>query len=323
MEFELPDVDDILFDFSMIKTSNCCIASNMVQENDNIYICKICHKIDPDFMIERGVHEDNAFNSIAITGKDAYKYRKIIHSNTSYSTTRDKNTIKQFNKFDNENRIPKDVMRYAIELYIKIQTAGVVLRAKKREGAMAQCIFYAYNFYKQPKSIKDISKIINVSEECMRTGDEILIELNNKQIINIDVDQKSILHYLKTLEINPIYENIINEFMDIKLYGDNSNTIIKCIGILFYLNRSFVMFKKQNILVPLFVNGTCMDVKNFKSKLKSIFNIVAKKYITVSDLIVEQRCKIKNICIANKIPYPVKRKNQPFKDYLLVSLNKV
>lgn len=152
----------------------------------------------------------------------------------------------------------------------------------------------------------------------MRTGDEILIELNNKQIINIDVNQKSILHYLKTLDINPAYENIINEFMDVKLYGDNSNTIVKCIGILYYLNRSFVMFKKPSILTPLFINNTCMDVKNFKSKLKSIFNIVAKKYVLVSDLFVEQRCKIKQICAANKIPYPVKRRNQPFKDYLLI-----
>ena len=317
MSFTLPDFDDEPFDIMDIRNT-CCVNTNMIQENEGVYICKICSKLNPDYSLEHGIHEDNAFNTIAITGKDAFKYRKIVHSNTDYSTIRDKNTNRQFDKMDNDNKIPKAVMRQAKELYIKIQSAGIVLRANKRKGTMAQCFYYAFNM---EKTIKEISEIIKVPEKSMRIGDEILIELFNKKIIDIKIQDNTVNYCLEQLKVSPDYHDFINAVVNTNFNMEVVTKTIKCIGVIYYMNFAFGSFKHKNLLKPLFTDGLNREFKTFCQIVKMLYDVNKPVYNKVFQVLIDQRPLIKEFCITYKVPYPVKRKGKRFEDFYLIRAN--
>lgn len=329
MEFKLSDINDLLFDYEKSKYENCCVAKNLIQEKDGIYICKICNKTNSDPDISTEIHEDNLFNNIKIVGKNAGKYAKNIHANSEYAITRNKNTRNDFLKLNNncnDRKIPADVLNFAIELYISIQDAGIVLRNNRRRGTMAKCISYAFKHFSIIRQDKEISKTINISEKSMSIGNKILLDLANKKIINIKIDNVEVMDvvndFINNLSINEYYRDFIYEIMVCDKL-DNIKITSKCASIVFMLNFIAQCFhRKTELYKKLYDNDITHDCKSLASLIKDRFNISKITYNKYFHSLIKQRKVIKPMFIKHNVPYPVKRKNKTdgksYYDFLLV-----
>lgn len=339
MDFKLSDINDLLFDYETKQPENCCVAKNLVQEKDGIYICKVCNKTNLDPDITADVHQDNLFNNIQVVGKNARIYAKNIHANSEYAVTRNKNTRNDFLKLNNncnDKKIPTEVLNYAIELYISIQDAGIVLRNNRRRGTMAKCISYAFKQFSIIRQDKEISKIINISEKSMSIGNKILLDLANKKIINIKIDNVEAMDvvndFVNNLNINPYYINFIYDIMICEKL-DNIKITSKCASIVYMLNFIAQLFKrKTDVYQPLYLNESCNDgsekanhssekanhssarnvhdCKSFASLIKERFNISKITYNKYFISLVKQRKVIKESFMKYNVPYPVKRKSK-------------
>ena len=348
MSFKLSNIDDLLFDFQIKPDEkSCCITkSNLIQEKDNVYICKVCNKIvSYTDETDTGIHEDNLFNSIYITGKNAYKYRKLIHNNTNYSTIRDKNTTRDFLKFDNDNndkKIPKEVLKYAIDIFKQLQNANVVLRANIRKGTMAQCLLYGYNHFNIPKTEKEISLLTKVSEKYMNKGKETLIRKANEKVIDINIESKIndnfITEYFDTLYINKYYTDFLLNIVKINNLDNKTKILTKSFGIIYYMNSAIRNFRSKypNVAIePLFnkeiqitkknetIKMTEYDDKTFVNVLKKNYNVSKSSYIKFYNTMIFYRSFIKKFCIDYKVPYPVKRKDKGIMFMLVNNNNRV
>lgn len=315
---------------STIQSSDDCrngLLCKLVMIDEACYSCVICGKLQSEYIDNGMIHDETneeQSSNLNIVGIGSHKYTKLLHSTRPYDEIRDRTTSKQFHMLNytaTEKKFPNEVISLAIEMYKKIQNAGIVLRASKRLGTMAACIYYACKKLEITKKPKDISRIIKVKEVYISTGDKIIRELASKGIVEIEPDSNNsgndfVEEYFQTLNINIYYKNFVKELLDkvstSHIGDDKSRLSTKCVGIIYMLyncitsdhNLTEENLKKKNYqmlrdLPPFFINlgniyeNKCcesptvsLSVTKKKSKVKS-----EEKTKTLPQMLQEE-CKI-------------------------------
>ena len=142
------DINDIVIDDICEKCDIKCKTLN------GIIYCELCgleNKIDVDeltFNSESGNNiNSNSFMSFNFIGKNSYCYqRSFLKTCADYSSFRKNNNRKDMYKYNynyNGNKLPKNVIKLAIELFSKIKEKKYVYRGNGKKGIIGACLFYS------------------------------------------------------------------------------------------------------------------------------------------------------------------------------------
>jgi transcription initiation factor TFIIIB Brf1 subunit/transcription initiation factor TFIIB len=225
--------------------------------HDNQLICglcgeiiDLCENIDQYNASNDKDHNTsvNSFMSFNIIGKNAYCYqRSFMKTCANYSSYRKNNNKKDMYNYNYQydgKKIPKDVIKIAVEIFSKIKDAIYVFRGKKKKGVQGACLFYACVEKNLTKTPREIASIMNIEERFLSHGDRILQDLNEKNIISIPSILRPMCDYINqyfpALGIPDIYKpfiiDIINraEVKNIHIEND-SRTTTKVIGAIYLL----------------------------------------------------------------------------------------
>lgn len=190
----------------------------------------------------------DSFMSFKIVGKGCYGYQRSLLKTCSNYKAFSKNT----NKKDLHNfvfqyegkKIPKNVIDLAIELFSKIKDAGYVFRGNGKRGVMGACLFYACVMKGITKTPREIASIMKIEERFLSSGDRVLQELNELDIIEIPTNFDPLVHYIHqyfpALGIHSKYEQFIVDIIqraerkNIHIRNDSRMTT-KCVGAIYLL----------------------------------------------------------------------------------------
>ena len=249
------------------KNCKLCINCNSsLTINYNQTVCNNCGfensydiSFDNDNTFMDSSYSNNDFVNFKITGKNSYSLQKTtLKICSNYDQYRKLTIIREINLWNNhssEFKIPKHIMREAIEMFCKIKKADYVFRKDNKKGVLSACLYYSCYNNGIIKTPQEMSKYVGIQEKFHSYGDRVLQDLNDKGIISIpnkmDSINKYIDKYFELLEIDKIYKpfiiNIINklEELNIHLLHDSKNNT-KCIGAIYLLTQRIPKLK-QNI----------------------------------------------------------------------------
>ena len=191
---------------------------------------------------------NNSFMTFNFIGKNSYCYqRSFLKTCANYSSYRKNNNRKDMYDYNYKyegNKLPKNVIKLAIELFSTIKDNKYVYRGNGKKGIIGACIFYACVINKITKTPREIASILRIEERFLSQGDRALQELNEKGIINIPTILRPLDDYLNQyfalLKIDIIYKQFIidiNNRIDEKNIHiiNDSRTTTKAIGTIYLL----------------------------------------------------------------------------------------
>ena len=295
-------------DICNIITENICEKCNINCKTLNgIIYCELCgmeDKIESDNITFNSENNHNTNNNSFMTfnfiGKNSYCYqRSFLKTCANYSSFRKNNNRKDMYNYNYKyegNKLPKNVIKLAIELFSTIKDNKYVYRGNGKKGIIGACIFYACVINKITKTPREIASILGIEERFLSQGDRTIQELNEKGIINIPTILRPLDDYLNQyfalLKIDIVYKqfiiDIINRIDEKNIHIINdSRTTTKAIGTIYLLvNR---VKKYNNINKELIVK----ECKISKSTFIRYYNLLMKNYKI-----------IKPIFKRHKIPMP-------------------
>lgn len=237
----------------------------------------------------------NSFMSFNIIGKNAYCYqRSFLKTCANYASFRKNNNRKDLYNYNYQHdgkKIPKNVIKLAIDIFSAIKEKNYVYRGNGKKGVLGSCLFYACVINNITKTPREIASIMNIEERFLSQGDRILHELNEKGVISIPTILRPLKDYLDqyfpALGIPDIYKPFIIDLIkraekkNIHIQND-SRTTTKTIGAIYLLTMrvkelKFVtkdkIVKECNISKSTFIRYYNLLLSNYKI-LKPVF----KKY---------------------------------------------
>jgi transcription initiation factor TFIIIB Brf1 subunit/transcription initiation factor TFIIB len=217
---------------------NCGLETLVIDDNN-----KYSFSIEKDHNVS-----NNSFMSFIIVGKNSYCYhRSFLKTCANYSSFRKNTNRKDFYNCNYQyegKKIPKNVIKFAIELFSKIKENNYVFRGNGKKGVMGACLFYSCVMNHITKTPREIASIMEIEERFLSQGDRIVQELNENNIINIPTILRPLNDYLDqflpALSIDAKYKKFVSDIIDraekknIHILND-SRTTTKCIGAIFLL----------------------------------------------------------------------------------------
>jgi hypothetical protein len=244
----------------------------------------------------------NAFIPFKIIGKNSYCLQKsFLKCCADYQTYRNNSNKKDiFNHIYQYkgNKIPKDVLQDAVNLYRKIKDAGHVYRGNGKKGIIGACLFYACIMKNITKTPREIALVLGIEERFLSQGDRILQELNEKKVINIPTLLRPLEDYLNqyfpALGIDKKYLNFVIDLIkiaekkNIHICAD-SRTTTKCVGAT-YMLISRIPGLRDHIS---------------KDDIMRECKISKSTFIRYYNLLYENHAKIKHVFKKHHIPMPI------------------
>jgi len=259
-----------------------CGVENKTESDQMTYNSESCNNVHRDpFM---------SFNIIG-KGKNARDLqRNFIKTCGKYKAYRTNSNRREMVKTNDDyigNKLPKNVIKLALELFRKIKEKKFVFRGNGKKGVIGACLFYSCIMNKITKTPKEISNILGIEERFLSQGDRTVQELNEKGIIVIPTTIRPLNDYLKQyfalLKIDAIYTDfIINiiDRMEIKNIHmiNNSRTTTKAIGAIYLLINRVPKYK--NITKDIIVK----ECKISKSTFIRYYNLLLKNYKVIKPI---------------------------------------
>jgi transcription initiation factor TFIIIB Brf1 subunit/transcription initiation factor TFIIB len=292
-----------------VITENICEKCNISCKTLNgIIYCELCRmedKIETDnitFNSENNHNtNNNSFMAFNFTGNGSYCYqRSFLKSCANYSSFRKNNNRKDMYNYNYKyegNKLPKNVIKLAIELFSTIKDNKYVYRGNGKKGIIGACLFYACVINKITKTPREIANILGIEERFLSQGDRTIQELNEKGVINIPTILRPIDDYLNQyfalLKINMKYKPFIIDVIDridkknIHIVND-SRTTTKAIGTIYLLiNR---LKKYKNINKEMIVK----ECKISKSTFIRYYNLLLKNNIYIRPIFKRHKIPMPN-----------------------------
>lgn len=242
----------------------CVNCKSSLTINYNQTICNTCGfennydiSFDNDNTFMDSSYSNNDFVNFKITGKNSYSLQKTtlkIYSN--YDQYRKLTIIREINLWNNsgEFKIPKHIIREAIEMFCKIKKADYVFRKDNKKGVLSACLYYSCYNNGIIKTPQEMSKYVGIQEKFHSYGDRVLQDLNDKGIISIPTKMDSITKYIdkyfELLDIDKIYKPFVTSIIkkveesNIHLLHDSKNNT-KCIGAIYLLTQRIPKLKQK------------------------------------------------------------------------------
>ena len=276
-----------------ITNTNTCSNCNISYKQLNgIIYCDLCgdeNKLEIDscsYRSESGNNvNSNSFMSFNFIGKNSYNYqRSYLKTCANYSSFRKNNNRKDMYKYNYNyegSKLPKNVIKLAIELFSKIKEKKYVYRGNGKKGIIGACLFYACVMNNITKTPREISNILNIEERFLSQGDRTIQELNEKGVVKIPTTLRPLNDYLKQyfsiLKIDVKYMAFIIDIINmvdkknIHIVND-SRTTTKAVGAIYLLINRIKEYK--NITKDTIVK----EYKISKSTFIRYYNLLNKNY---------------------------------------------
>jgi transcription initiation factor TFIIIB Brf1 subunit/transcription initiation factor TFIIB len=250
---------------------------------------------------------DNSFMSFNFIGKNSYCYqRSFLKTCANYSSFRKNNNRKDLYNYNYQyegKKIPKNVIKLAIELFSTIKENNYVFRGNGKKGVMGACLFYSCVINNVTKTPREISSIMEIEERFLSQGDRIIHELNEKGIISIPTILRPLNDYLDqyfpALGIPNIYKQFVIDLINkaekknIHIQND-SRTTTKSIGAIYLLTMRITELKHIT-----------------KDQIVKECNISKSTFIRYYNLLIANYKIIKPVFKKHKIPQPNSWKIEP------------
>lgn len=292
-----------------IVTENICEKCNISCKSlDGVIYCELCgmeDKIDLDNITFNSENNHNTNNNSFMTfnfiGKNSYCYqRSFLKTCANYSSFRKNNNRKDMYNYNYKyegNKLPKNVIKLAIELFSTIKDNKYVYRGNGKKGIIGACLFYACVINKITKTPREISSILGIEERFLSQGDRTIQELNEKGIINIPTILRPLDDYLNQyfalLKIDMKYKSFIIDIINridsknIHIVND-SRTTTKAIGAIYLL---ITRIKKYNNINKETIVTEC---KISKSTFIRYYNLLIKNYIIIKPVFKKHKIPMPN-----------------------------
>lgn len=235
---------------------------------------------------------NESFMSFNFTGKNSYCYqRSFLKTCANYSLYRKNTNRKEMDNYNYQhegNKIPKNAIKYAIELFSKIKESGYVFRGNGKKGVFGACLFYACIVNYITKTPREIASVMKIEDRFLSRGDSKLQELNGKGVISIPTIVRPIYDYINqlfpVLQIPCIYKQFVIDIIEIS-EGNNihinndSRPTTKCVGSIYLLiNRvknlkhitNAIIIKECDISKSTFIRYYNLLLENYKI-IKPVF----------------------------------------------------
>jgi transcription initiation factor TFIIIB Brf1 subunit/transcription initiation factor TFIIB len=305
---------DLSDDVDMVKFSLCPVCDVECKVNDGTLYCESCGLERVAGVSKSGFSSnkdnntsENSFMSFNIVGKNSYTYqRSFMKTCANYSSFRRNNNRKDLYNYNYQyegKKIPKNVIKLAIELFSKIKDHNYVFRGNGKKGVLGACLFYSCVMNQITKTPQDIASIMEIEERFLSHGDRIVQELNEKKVISIPTILRPLKDYLDqyfpALKIPDIYKPFVIDIIDkaekknIHIQND-SRTTTKCIGAIYLLTTR----------VPALKSIT-------KDKIVKECSISKSTFIRYYNLLCSNYKLLKNVFKHHKIPMPVEWRTKP------------
>lgn len=273
--------------------SQCGYTKIMMNHISNNYIASL----DTDHNTAK-----NSFMSFKVVGKNAYGYQRSLLKTCSNYKAFSKNTNKKdLHNFVFQyegNKIPKNVIDLAVEIFSKIKDAGYVFRGNGKRGVTGACLFYSCVMKGITKTPREIASVMKIEERFLSSGDRDLQELNELGIIKIPTSFDPLIHYIHqyfpALKIPDIYENFIVDIItraeqkNIHIRNDSRMTT-KCVGAIYLLTTR----------IPSLKHITKEDIVRECSKISK------STFLRYYNLLCDNHKKIKHIFKRHRIKMPL------------------
>ena len=294
----------------IVKYTTCSKCNIECTASDGYVYCSNCGLetpiIDDDNKFSFATEKDhnvssNSFMSFNFIGKNSYCYqRSFLKTCANYSSFRRNNNRKDLYNYNYQyegKKIPKNVIKLAIDIFSKIKDHNYVYRGNGKKGVLGACLFYACVMNNITKTPREIASIMEIEERFLSQGDRTIQELNEDGIINIPTILRPLKDYLDqyfpALEIPDKYKQFVFDIIEraekknIHIVNDSRPTT-KCIGAIFLLvNR----VKSLNHIT--------------KDKIISECRISKSTFIRYYNLLISNYKKIKPVFVKHRIPQPV------------------
>jgi hypothetical protein len=299
----------------------CALCNEEGVAQDSLITCHKCgftwHDTESDGNTNRVLLDHNTSNNTFMTfnvvGKNSYQFqRSLLKTCSDYASFRKyDNKLKLFNyAYTHEgNKIPKDIIMAAVELFNQIKMAGLVFRKNKKLGVQGMCLYYTCARKEGfAKTIQDIAMLMKIEERFLSFGDKVLQDLNEQNIIDIpvfiDLIKSLVIQYFSLLKLPEKDEKYnYQQFVIDLIYRAEYKKIhirhdfrpkTKCIGAIYMLLERM----KSN---PLFATIT-------KDDIVKEYNISKSTFVRYYKILCVYNTKIKKVFKKHKIPMPLKWK---------------
>lgn len=218
-------VDEVVVDTGVIDYKSCPSCHTQCVQSNNSLICEGCGYemtglIAPQSDFSVAAQECSGMSSVFVplklVGQTASKYTRSVYHGASYSDYAKNKNYKEMASWSHRSKgrkLPKNVIKFANEMFHAIKRHGYVFRVSCKRGVMSACLYYACNAHGISKTPGEITAIVGIEERFLSYGDRVLQDLNEKQIINIPTNIDPIAdyasRYLDLLEIEPKYVEFI------------------------------------------------------------------------------------------------------------------
>jgi transcription initiation factor TFIIIB Brf1 subunit/transcription initiation factor TFIIB len=237
----------------------------------------------------------NSFMSFNFIGKNSYCYqRSFLKTCANYSSYRKNNNRKDLYNYNYQyegNKLPKNVIKLAIELFSIIKEHGYVFRGSGKRGVLGSLLYYAANMLHVTKTPREIANIMNIEDRFLSHGDRIVQELNELGIIKIPTILRPlndyINQYFSALIIPEKYKTFIIDLINraeqknIHIRSD-SRTTTKAIGAIYLLSCRVADLKhitKEKIVTECMISkSTFIRYANLLRTNWKIIRCVFKKH---------------------------------------------
>ena len=173
------------------------------------------------------------------------------------------------------------------------ETKKIITRGKNKQGIIAACIYYACKKSGYIKTVKEISRVFNISTSCLNNGCKIFAKCLKKSKINFDITISRPSHFIKyicnSLEINANYiekiEEIINKLETNFLLTDHTPYSVAIGCIILYLNNNNIEIQRKTIAKKLNISIATINkiydlVKEYESFLLGYISILTPDAVT-------------------------------------------
>ena len=255
----------------------------------------------------------SSFLSIKIVGKNSYYYQKNLLKTCSdyqkYSYNNNLREIKILLNKSNKSRLSKEIIEHGVDIYTKVKKN--TFRGDSRKGLIAACLYIACAYNSVSKPVSYFCKIFNITERHFSRGYMIIVDLIEREEVNLKIKVDEIhdflKRYLKLLNINMSYLDEIVKIINIAEKNNlhlicNSKNVTKCCGALMLLVS---LDKKLCHVDQNLISDKCkISVNTFKKYYKLLLQY--NKYYTYL------LNKYNAIIVLDKKKYKIKFNNKSF-----------
>lgn len=304
--FKEPDfADNIKVNFKM-----CPICKIDCKKDNNVLCCFKCG-YEKELEISNNKYSfsystshntcDNSFISFKIVGKNSYSYHKsLLKTCANYSKYSQNNIIRELKELVYQhkgNKIPKNIIQLAADMFNNIKSYGKVYRGDSKKGVMVSCLYYACRINKITKTPRYLCNLTKTPDKYLSQGERIVHDFIERRLINLplldDPKRDYISQYFELLKLPKQYEEFCFELIlraekkKLHIIKDSRDTT-KCAGVIYMLCRRIPELRKIT-----------------KEDIELNCDVSKTTFIRYYNLLWEYYKKIKKTYKIYKIPMPV------------------